>query len=65
MINWLISQMSTIIVLLLLAAIVAAIISSMIKDRRNGRSSCGCNCGSCPMHDKCHSTAGQRVQKGT
>ncbi len=65
MIDWLISQMSTIIVLLILAAIVAAIISSLIKDRRNGRSSCGCNCGSCPMHGNCHSAAGQRTQKGT
>ncbi|MBQ1358428.1 MAG: FeoB-associated Cys-rich membrane protein [Oscillospiraceae bacterium] len=63
MVDWLLSQLSTIIVLLLLAAVVAAIIVSMARDRKNGVSSCGCGCSSCPMHDKCHSAGLQRTEK--
>ncbi|MBP0968828.1 MAG: FeoB-associated Cys-rich membrane protein [Oscillospiraceae bacterium] len=63
MVDWLLSQISTIIVLLMLAAVVASIIISLAKDRRNGVSSCGCGCSSCPMHDRCHSASPQRARK--
>lgn len=65
MIDWLVSQLSTIAVLLVLAAIVAAIIVSLNNDRKNGISSCGGSCGACPMHDRCHSAAKQRAKKET
>lgn len=65
MFDWLISQLSTIAVLLILAAVVADIISSIVKDRQNGKSSCGGSCGACPMHDRCHSAAKKRTQNGT
>lgn len=63
MIDWLLSQLSTIVVLLVLAGIVAAIIVTMANDRKNGVSSCGCGCSSCPMHDRCHSVPQQRAEK--
>jgi hypothetical protein len=44
----------TIIVSLLLIGIVAAAIFRLVKDRRQGKSSCGCNCGCCPMAGSCH-----------
>ena len=44
-------NIATIIVLMILIAIVALIIGKMIKDKRAGKSSCGCNCGHC--HGAC------------
>lgn len=48
-----VSEMGTVIVLVILAAIVGGIIYSMIKDRKKpggGCSGCGGNCGSCSGH---------------
>lgn len=44
----------TIIVSLLLAGIVTAVILRLRKDRKQGKSPCGCGCGSCPMAGTCH-----------
>ena len=46
--------MATVIISLVLAAIVAGIIVKMIKNKKEGKSSCGCGCGSCPMSSECH-----------
>ncbi len=40
-------MLGTIVVSLLLIVIVAGIISSMIKDRKNGKNSCGGGCAHC------------------
>ncbi len=37
-----------------LAAIVALIIIKLIKDKKKGKSTCGGNCGHCPMGGSCH-----------
>ncbi|MBR4577662.1 MAG: FeoB-associated Cys-rich membrane protein [Clostridia bacterium] len=44
----------TIVVTLVLVGIVAAILVKMRKDKKQGKSSCGCSCGSCPMSGACH-----------
>ena len=44
----------TIIVTLILIGIVAAAVLRLIRDKRQGKSSCGCNCGCCPMTGSCH-----------
>ena len=44
----------TIIVTLILIGIVAAAVRRLIRDKRQGKSSCGCNCGCCPMTGSCH-----------
>ncbi|MBR4711240.1 MAG: FeoB-associated Cys-rich membrane protein [Clostridia bacterium] len=44
----------TILITLALAGLVTLIILRLRKDRRRGKSSCGCNCGSCPMAGSCH-----------
>ena len=41
--------MGTFVVGLVLFLIVAAVIRKMIKDHKAGKSSCGCDCGSCGM----------------
>ncbi len=48
-------NLSTIIVLLVLVAILFLVVFKMIKDKRNGKKSCSCGCGGCPLKDKCHS----------
>ena len=38
----------------LLLAVVAAVVRRMLKDHREGRSSCGSGCAYCPMSASCH-----------
>lgn len=53
MITWLIGNMGNIIVSLILIVIVTAVIRKLIKDKKNGISSCGGNCKSCGMCGSC------------
>lgn len=55
MFKWIAENWASIAVGAALAALVAAIIVKMIRDRRAGKSSCGCGCASCPMSGSCHS----------
>ncbi|MDO4944737.1 MAG: FeoB-associated Cys-rich membrane protein [Ruminococcus sp.] len=48
------SVLGTAIVLIVLAAMVTAIIVHLVKDKKAGKSSCGCNCGCCPNSSACH-----------
>lgn len=54
MITWLSENIATIIICAVLIAVVAAIIVSMVKNRKNGKSACGCGCADCPMSASCH-----------
>lgn len=47
--------MGTIAVLAVLILGLGKIVKGMVDDKKNGKSSCGCNCSSCPMSGKCHS----------
>jgi len=42
------------IITIVMNVIVGAIIYKMYRDKKKGKSSCGCNCSSCPMANKCH-----------
>lgn len=55
MITWIIDNIATIIICIALIAVVALIIASKIKNRKKGKSSCGCDCSGCPMNCSCHS----------
>ena len=44
----------TLIVGLIVAAVVGFAAFKMVKNKLEGKSSCGCSCGSCPMAGKCH-----------
>lgn len=44
----------TIITGIILIAIISMIIIKMIKDKKNGKSSCGCGCKHCPNSVNCH-----------
>ena len=44
----------TILVAVILAAIVAGIIYKLVKDKKQGKISCGGCCGCCPNSSRCH-----------
>ena len=54
MLTWLVQNIATILICLVLALIVAAIIGKLVLDKKRGKASCGCHCGSCPMDGSCH-----------
>lgn len=47
-------NLATIIVLLIVVAVLFLVVLKMIKDKRNGKKSCNCGCGGCPLSDTCH-----------
>jgi hypothetical protein len=44
----------TILISLALIALVTGIIIRLRRDKKQGKSSCGGNCGCCPMSGSCH-----------
>ncbi len=54
MLNWFVSNLSTILITIALAAIVVFISIYLIRRKKQGKSSCGGNCGACPMGGSCH-----------
>ena len=61
MIAWLSENIGTILICAALIVLVALIVRSLVRQKKQGKSSCGCNCGSCPMSGKCHS-AGNKTK---
>ena len=51
---WLASNLGTIFVVLILAAVVFVIVRSLIRNKKKGKSSCGCNCAHCALAGTCH-----------
>ncbi|NCB63616.1 MAG: FeoB-associated Cys-rich membrane protein [Clostridia bacterium] len=51
---WLIENLATILISLALVAVVTAIVVDLIRKKREGKSSCGCGCSSCPSSSICH-----------
>lgn len=54
MLTWIMGNISTIVVSAVLILAVAAAITSMVHDKRKGKSSCGCGCAGCAMNGACH-----------
>lgn len=54
MLAWISENLATIIICAGLTAVVATILVSMIRNRKKGKSSCGCGCANCPMSGSCH-----------
>lgn len=59
MVQWLTDNLGNILISLLLAAVVILAVHKIIKDKRQGKSSCGCNCSHCAMSGACHYKAGK------
>lgn len=47
--NW-----GTIVIGTVLFAMVALIAGKLVRDRKKGKSSCGCGCSDCPSAGMCH-----------
>ena len=54
MLTWISQNIGTLIVILVLAAAVTAVVVKIVKDKRQGKSSCGHNCAHCAMAGMCH-----------
>ena len=54
MMSFLSANIGTIVVALILAAVVGLVIMKMIKNKKEGKSSCSCGCADCAMKGKCH-----------
>ncbi len=55
MITWLKENIGTIIALIAVIAVIALIVKSIVKDKKQGRSTCGSNCAHCANAGMCHS----------
>ena len=53
MFAWLYENIETIIICAILLAAVIAVIVSMVRKKKQGKSTCGCGCADCPMGDFC------------
>lgn len=54
MLTWLAANLWTVLICLALIAAVVGIILRLIQNRRQGKSSCGCQCAHCAMAGSCH-----------
>ena len=54
MFAWIAENIGTSLITLALIALVALIVKTMAKDRKKGKTSCGCNCAHCAMAGSCH-----------
>ncbi len=54
MLVWFSQNAGTIVISLVLLAAVGLIVRSLLKDKKQGKSSCGNNCAHCSMHGSCH-----------
>ncbi len=47
--------LGTLLVLLIVISVIFMIIKITLKDKKNGKNSCGCNCRGCANSSICHS----------
>ena len=57
MLTWISENIGSLLICAVLVLIVVGIIVKFIKDRRKGKSSCGCNCSHGAMAGTCHKGA--------
>ena len=53
--SFILENIGTIIVSVILLGVVGLIIYSVLRNKKKGKSSCGCGCSSCAMKGACHS----------
>ena len=55
MLAWICENIATIIITAVLLSVMIAIIIRLVKNKKKGKSSCGCGRSGCPMSGSCHS----------
>ncbi len=63
MLTWIMENMATIMISAVLIIMVAAVIAGMIRNKKKGKSSCGCGCAGCAMKGACHPEKPETLQK--
>lgn len=63
MLHWISANLGTIVIAGVLLAVIVLISIQLIRDKKKGKSSCGCNCAYCAMAGQCH--GGKRQDSGT
>ena len=63
MLAWITENIGTILISAVLLLVVVLIIRKLVKDKKKGKSSCGCNCAHCAMAGSCHSANQQKGKK--
>lgn len=59
MLHWISANLGTIVIAGVLLAVIVLISIQLIRDKKKGKSSCGCNCTHCAMAGQCHGGAKQ------
>lgn len=54
MFTWIAQNAATLILSALLIGVLALVVRKLVRDRRAGKSSCGCGCDSCASKGMCH-----------
>ena len=57
------NNIGTIVISILLLGIVSAIIIRTVRNKKHGKSSCGCGCSNCAMSELCHKQDSDKAQK--
>ena len=65
MLTWLSANLINIALVAVLVLIVGLLLRGMIRDKKAGKSSCGCNCASCGACSGCSACAHCGSMKGT
>lgn len=55
MFAWITENLATVLLCIVLLLTVCAIVCKLVRDRRKGKSACGCGCQNCAMSGTCHS----------
>lgn len=54
MFDWIAANAGTLLVSAVLLVLVILAVVKMVRDRKQGKSTCGMGCGGCPMSETCH-----------
>lgn len=55
MLQWIGANTGNILICLVLLVMVGLIVRSLVRQKRKGKSTCGCGCAHCAMSGVCHS----------
>ncbi len=61
---WLKENLANVIVALVVVLVISLIIFYLIRQKKQGKSSCGSGCAGCPMSGSCHKKADNDKEKG-
>lgn len=54
MLTWLAENIGTIVIAAILLAVIVGIAVHLLRQKKQGKSPCGCGCSTCPSCDQCH-----------